>query len=54
LENIGLAVCFRTNARSSALSAVLGQSVDLGALQNGVCVTRLPERAGVTRVKAWQ
>lgn len=54
LENIGLAVCFRTNARSAALSAVLGQSVDLGALQNGVCVTRLPERPGVTRVKAWE
>jgi DNA sulfur modification protein DndE len=54
LENIGLAVCFRTNARSTALNAVLGQSVDLAGLSNGVCVTRLPDRPGVTRVRAWE
>lgn len=53
LENIGLAVCFRTNARSTALSAALGQQVDLGGLPNGVCVTRLPDRPGIIRVKAW-
>lgn len=54
LENIGLAVCFRTNARSSALSVILGQSVDLAALPNGVCVTRLPDRPGIARVRAWE
>lgn len=54
LENIGLAVCFRTNARSTALNSVLGQPVDLGGLPNGVCVTRLPDRPGVTRVRAWE
>ena len=53
LENIGLAVSFRTNAKSSALKAVLGESVDLGGLPNGVCVTRLPDRRGIVRVKAW-
>ncbi|MGK9231956.1 DndE family protein [Inquilinus limosus] len=54
LENIGLAVSFRTNARGSALKAVLGESVDLAGLPNGVCVTRLPDRRGVIRVKAWE
>jgi hypothetical protein len=54
LENLGLTVCFRTNARSSALNAVLGSSVDLAGLPNGVCVTRLRDRPGVTRVKAWE
>lgn len=54
LENIGLAVCFRTNARSTALNAVLGQTVDLGGLPNGVCVTRLPDRPGIVRVRAWE
>lgn len=53
LENLGLALCFRTNGRSPALSALLGQSVDLAGLPNGVAVTRLPGAAGPTRVKAW-
>jgi hypothetical protein len=52
-ENIGLAVCFRTAARSSALNQLLGQNVDLNGLKNGVCVTRLVER-GVIHVRAWE
>lgn len=52
-ENIGLAACFRTAARSSALNALLGQTVDLNGLKNGVCVTRLVDR-GVIQVRAWE
>lgn len=53
LENIGLGVCFRTNATSSrVLRAWLGQAVDLASLPDGVAVTRLPGQPGVTRVKA--
>jgi DNA sulfur modification protein DndE len=51
-ENIGLGVCFKTNAKSAALTAMLGQQVDLGALGSGVCVTRLAD-VGFMRVKAW-
>jgi hypothetical protein len=54
LENIGLAASFRTNAQSSALRAVLGEKVDLGGLPNGICVTRLPDRRGALRVRAWE
>jgi hypothetical protein len=55
LENVGLALCFKTNAVSSrALKAWLGQPVDLGSLPAGVAVSRLPGQAGVTRVQAWQ
>jgi DNA sulfur modification protein DndE len=55
LENIGLAVSFRTNAvRPRALIAVLGQTMDLGALPNGIAVTRIPGKPGVVRVKAWK
>jgi DNA sulfur modification protein DndE len=54
LENIGLGICFRTNARARALTAMLGQPVDLGSLPNGVCVTRLVGGHGVTRIKAWE
>jgi hypothetical protein len=54
LENIGLAVSFRTNAKGAALKAVLGQVVDLAGVPNGVCVTRLPDRRGVARIKAWE
>jgi hypothetical protein len=55
MENVGLAMCFKTNATSSrALRAWLGQSVDLGALPTGVAVTRLPGQPGVTRVRAWE
>lgn len=54
LENIGLAVSFRTNAQSSgAIRAVLGQPIDLGSLPKGVCATRLPGKPGVVRVQAW-
>lgn len=52
-ENIGLAVCFRTSARSGALNALLGQTADLSGLKNGVCVTRLLDR-GVVQVRAWE
>jgi Cdc6-like AAA superfamily ATPase len=54
LENIGLALSFRTNAQSAALRAVLGEKVDLGGLPNGICVTRLPDRRGSLRVRAWE
>lgn len=55
LENIGLAVSFRTNAmRPRALNAVLGANVDLGSLPNGVAVTKLPNRPGVLRIQAWE
>lgn len=53
LENIGLGACFRTNARSKGLQALLGQQVDLAGLPDGVCVTRLVDR-GLTRVQAWE
>ena len=55
LENVGLALCFKTNATSSrALRSWLGQQVDLGGLPAGVAVTRLPGHAGVARVRAWE
>ena len=55
LENVGLAVCFKTNATSSrALRAWLGQNVDLASLPTGVALTRLPGQPGITRVKAWE
>lgn len=54
LENIGLSVCFRTNAKNTSLKAVLGGNVDLAGLPNGVCVTRLPENSGVLRIQAWK
>lgn len=55
LENIGLGVCFRTNATSSRpLRAWLGQSVDLASLPDGVAVTRLPGQPGITRISAWE
>jgi DNA helicase HerA-like ATPase len=53
LENIGLGVCFKTNATSSrVLKAYLGQAVDLASLPDGVVVTRLPGQPGVIRVTA--
>jgi DNA sulfur modification protein DndE len=53
LENIGLGVCFRTNARSSALNTLLGGPADTSGLPSGVCVTRLADR-GLTYVVAWK
>jgi hypothetical protein len=53
LENLGLGICFRSNARSGVLNALLGESVDLAGLPNGVCVTRLPGQRFV-HVKAWE
>lgn len=53
LENIGLGVVFRTNARPQQLTRMLGSSVDLASLKDGVCVTRLVDR-GLVRVQAWQ
>ncbi len=53
LENIGLGVCFKTNATSSrVLKAYLGQSVDLASLPDGVAITRLPGQPGIVRVTA--
>jgi DNA sulfur modification protein DndE len=53
LENIGLGVCFRTNARSSALNTLLGGPANTSGLASGVCVTRLPDQ-GLTQVVAWK
>lgn len=53
LENIGLPICFRTNAKNSSLKSVLGGSVDLAGLGNGVCVTRLPNNPSLIRIQAW-
>lgn len=53
LENLGLILCFKTNAESNSLHAAFGQQVDLGALGPGVCVTRLPGQPGITRVQVW-
>lgn len=52
-ENVGLALCFKTAARSSALNQLLGENVDLNSLKSGVCVSRLPDR-GLMFVQAWQ
>jgi hypothetical protein len=52
LENIGLGVVFRTNAKPQQLTRMLGQNVELGSLKDGVCVTRLVEQ-GLVRVQAW-
>jgi DNA sulfur modification protein DndE len=55
LENVGLALCFKSNAASSrSLKSLLGQQVDLGSLPLGVAVTRFPGQSGVSRVLAWQ
>lgn len=54
LENVGLVLSFRTNAmKKRILTTVFGQKIDLAGLASGVCVTRLPDRRGVTRVQAW-
>ena len=55
LENIGLAVSFRTNAtRVKTIKAVLGGDVDLASLPVGVAVTRLPGRPSFVKVQAWE
>ena len=55
LENIGLAVSFRTNAvKPKALRAVLGSNVELASLPAGVAVTRLPGERNIARVQAWE
>ena len=53
IANIGLLFSFRTNAKQTALQRAFGERVDLGGLENGVCVTRLPDRRRPVRVKAW-
>lgn len=55
LENIGLTFSFRTNAAPGSLKRVFGETVDLAALANGVCVTRLPDptKRRPVRVQAW-
>lgn len=54
LENMGLLLCFRTNASSGSLHAAYGQQADLGGLPPGVCITRLPGQPGLTRIQAWE
>ncbi len=55
LENIGLAVSFRTNAsKPRALRTILGADVDLASLPAGIAVTRLPGRTSYVRVQAWE
>ena len=55
LENIGLAISFRTNAvRPRTLRTILGADVDLASLPSGVAVTRLPGRNSYIRVQAWE
>ncbi|MFM7199288.1 MAG: helicase HerA domain-containing protein [Myxococcota bacterium] len=54
LENMGLLLCFRTNAASGSLHAAYGQQADLGGLPPGVCITRLPGHPGLTRIQAWE
>lgn len=53
MSDIGLTISFRTNAKPAGLKSVLGENVDLAGLPAGVCVTRLPEKKGVLRIKAW-
>ena len=54
LDQIGLTACFRSNGTSPrVLRACLGQTVDLAGLPDGVAVTRLAGKPGVTRFKAW-
>lgn len=54
LENMGLLLCFKTNASSNSLNAAFGQQTDLGGLPLGVCVTRLQGRPGLTRIQVWE
>ena len=55
LENIGLAVSFRTNAtKVKTLRTVLGGEADLASLPAGVAITRLPGRSNFVRVQAWE
>jgi hypothetical protein len=55
LANIGLLFSFRTNAKAGSLQRVFGERVDLAALSDGVCVTRLPgrDRKRPIRIQAW-
>ncbi|MFM2153840.1 MAG: hypothetical protein RL199_2275, partial [Pseudomonadota bacterium] len=52
LENIGLGVVLRTNAKANTVAAMLGASPDLSGLENGVCFTRLGKEPA-TRVRTW-
>jgi DNA sulfur modification protein DndE len=55
LENIGLAISFRTNSiRPKTLRTILGTDVDLASLGSGVAVTRLPGKNTYVRVQAWE
>lgn len=46
LENIGLPVCFKTNARSPrVLQAMFRARVNFAALENGHCITVREQRA---------
>jgi DNA sulfur modification protein DndE len=52
LENLGIGVCLRTNAKPAAINRMLGRAEDLAGLGKGVAITRLPD-SGVVRVKIW-
>jgi energy-coupling factor transporter ATP-binding protein EcfA2 len=52
-ENIGLGVCFATNARPGPLNEMFKQPVDLAGLPTGVAITRLPD-GRIVKVRAWQ
>ena len=52
-ENIGLGICFATNATPGPLQEMFKQPVDLAGLPTGVAITRLPDR-GIVRVRAWK
>jgi DNA sulfur modification protein DndE len=55
LENIGLAISFRTNAtRLKTLRTILGADVDLSSLPAGVAVTRPAGKNSYVRVQAWE
>ena len=54
IENLGIALCFRTLAKPGPLKTLLGQVVDLAGLPNGIATTRLPPYTGPSRVVAWQ
>lgn len=54
LSNVGLAVAFNSKAVAKGLKGVLGEAVDLGSLEAGLCFTRITsEGAKPIKVKVW-
>ncbi len=52
LENLGIGVCLKTNAKPAILAHMLGRPEDLAGLGSGIAVTRLPDK-GFVKVRAW-